>query len=105
MDSVPYQAPAATIDWTSALDTHRSWIRKVVNARVVTSHDVDDVVQEISAAVLKPGKRPADPDKVAPWLYGVAVRQASQFLRKRGQQEDNKTAKHVHEANIQSSTR
>ena len=87
MDSVPYQAPAATIDWTSALDTHSSWIRKVVNARVVTSQDVDDVVQEISAAVLKPGKRPADPDKVAPWLYGVAVRQASQFLRKRGQQE------------------
>ena len=88
MDSLSCQPQSPVIDWPSALDANGSWIRQVVHARVPTTQDVDDVVQEISAAVLKQrGKRPDDPDKVAPWLYGVAVRQSSQFLRKRGQQE------------------
>ena len=87
MDAIPYSTPSDTIDWTMALDKHASWIRKVVHSRVVHHHDVDDVVQEISAAVLKQNTRLDHPDKVAPWLYGVAVRQASQFLRRQGQQE------------------
>ena len=87
MDTLPLQPASQAIDWSAALDRHCSWIRKVVNARIGHQHDVDDVVQEISAAVLKQTTRPDDPDKVAPWLYGVAVRQASQFLRQRGQQE------------------
>ncbi len=87
MDSVTFQPAPEGIDWPAALDHHGSWIRKVVNARLRHAHDVDDVVQEISSAVFKQDSRPQDPEKVAPWLYGVAVRQASQFLRKRGQHE------------------
>lgn len=87
MATIPFEPPADSIDWCAALESHRSWMRKVVNARVSHQQDVDDVIQEISAAVLKQNARPEDPTKVAPWLYGVAVRQASQFLRKRGQQE------------------
>lgn len=87
MDMLPWKPIPQAIDWPAALARHDSWIRKVVNARVVQAQDVDDVIQEISAAVLRQSTRPEDPQKVAPWLYGVAVRQASQFLRKRGQQE------------------
>ena len=87
MDSASFQPAPESIDWPTALDHHGSWIRKVVNARLRHPHDVDDVVQEISSAVFRQDSRPKDPDKVAPWLYGVAVRQASQFLRKRGQHE------------------
>ena len=87
MDSATFQPAPESIDWPAALEDHGSWIRKVVNARLRHAHDVDDVVQEISSAVFRQDSRPEDPAKVAPWLYGVAVRQASQFLRKRGQHE------------------
>ncbi len=87
MDASPFNAPVAAIDWPQALRDHGSWIRKVVQARLRRTQDVEDVVQEISAAVLRQGARPEDPKRVAPWLYGVATRQTSQFLRKEGRQE------------------
>jgi DNA-directed RNA polymerase specialized sigma24 family protein len=87
MDSLLLSSSSPPIDWGNALDCHHSWIRKVVNARVISPQDVNDVLQEISAAVLRTAPRPEDPHKVAPSLCGVAVRQASQFLRKHTRQE------------------
>lgn len=81
------QSHSAAIDWPLALSQHGSWMRKVVQSRLGHLNDVDDVVQEIATAVLEQESRPTNPQKVAPWLYGVAVRQASQFLRKQGRQE------------------
>ena len=86
MNSLPLDS-SAPIDWPSALDEHSSWIRKVVHSRVISLADVDDIVQEIAKAALNQTGRPTNPQKVAPWLYGVAVRQVSNFLRRQGRQE------------------
>lgn len=79
------------IDWQAAIETHRPWLRKVLRSRVGDSHAVDDLMQEISLSVVKqtskngtePGSLPTDSDKVAPWLYQLAVRQAVNFYRRK----------------------
>ena len=85
---------ALTIDWTAALEQHRPWLQKVLRCRVGDRHEVDDLFQEIALAVFRQSKRtfkngtpkpntvPSDPEKVAPWLYRLAVRQAVNFHRR-----------------------
>lgn len=82
------------IDWTAALERHRPWLQKVLRCRVGDRHEVEDLFQEIALAVFRqsnltvdngPAKTasvPADPGKVAPWLYRLAVRQAVNFHRR-----------------------
>ena len=85
---------AQAIDWTAALEQHRPWLQKVLRCRVGDRHEVDDLFQEIALAVFrqskptykngtpKPNTVPSDPEKVAPWLYRLAVRQAVNFHRR-----------------------
>jgi RNA polymerase sigma-70 factor (ECF subfamily) len=82
------------IDWTVALEQHRPWLQKVLRCRVGDQHEVDDLFQEIALAVFRQSKPthkngtpkttsvPSDPEKVAPWLYRLAVRQAVNFHRR-----------------------
>jgi len=65
---------AGPIDWPSALQRHRGWLRTVIGCRTGHSQAVDDVLQELAVAVLTQDSRPTDPEKVAPWLFRVAVR-------------------------------
>lgn len=73
---------AAEIDWTQELDRHRPWMLKVLRSRVGDWHVADDLIQEVALAVLKQESRPADPSKIAPWLYRLTVRQAINFHRR-----------------------
>lgn len=89
------------IDWPLALQTHRPWLMRVLVSRMGDPHAAEDAMQEISLAVVK-GNRiingqsnapsnapsngqplPSQQDKVAPWLYRLAVRQAVDFHRRR----------------------
>ena len=77
------------IDWETALEQHRPWLRKVLRCRVGDQHAVDDLLQEISLAVIRQSSReapavPSDPERVAPWLYRLAVRQSINFHRRSG---------------------
>lgn len=96
--------PDTAIDWSWQLEQNRSWLTKVLRARIGNPHDVEDVFQELALSVLKqveklrpaieddPDKElsidnqnsavPVDPDKVAPWLYRLAVRHSVNFYRK-----------------------
>ena len=74
----------STIDWTAALVQHKRWLMSVLRSRVDNPHTVDDLYQDLSLAVLRQPSRPEDPDKVAPWLYRLAVRQAINHHRKTG---------------------
>ncbi len=91
---------APPIDWPEMLKTHEPWLRKVLHCRIGDAHSVDDLFQEIAVAIyrqLEPvqisaagndrasSKKtlPKDPEKVGPWLYRVAIRQAVNFHRKR----------------------
>lgn len=75
------------IDWQKAIATHRNWLRKVLQSRIGDRHSIDDLMQEVALAVVQQsagesGSVPKEPAKVAPFLYGVAVRKAANFHRK-----------------------
>ena len=78
------QSSPQKIDWQAELARHKSWLRATLFARLGESEAVDEVMQEISLAVVRQSSVPDDPEKVAPWLYQVAVRQALLYRRKIG---------------------
>jgi RNA polymerase sigma-70 factor (ECF subfamily) len=56
----------------------------VVYARLGEPQAVDDVMQEVSLAAVRQRAPLADPTKVAPWLYRLAVTQSLLHRRKQG---------------------
>jgi RNA polymerase sigma factor (sigma-70 family) len=72
------------LDWSAELARHQSWLRTVVAARCKEPHAVDEIMQEVSMAVIKQNAPLKDSTKVAPWLYQVAVRQSLMYRRKHG---------------------
>jgi len=80
----PQRRAESEIDWQAALAQHDRWLRTVVRARLGEPQAVDEVMQEVSLAAVE-GRSPlADPSKVAPWLYRLAVTQSLLYRRKQG---------------------
>ncbi len=78
-----------TIDWTAELERHGRWLRTVVATRCGEPQAVDEVMQEVSIAVIRQSAPLRDPSKVAPWLYQVAVRQSLMYRRKHGRRRNH----------------
>ena len=96
------QPSSNAIDWPAALEQHKCWLAKVLRCRIGDRHEVEDLLQEIALAVFQQDSAvtevpfhsddkllrqrragvPNDPEKVAPWLYRLAVRQAVNFHRR-----------------------
>lgn len=77
---------AAPVDWPGVLAAHQRWLRTVVLARLRSTEGVDEVLQEVSLAVVR-GRAPlVDESKVAPWLYRLAVVQSLLYRRRCGRQ-------------------
>ena len=74
------------VDWEQALTEHDRWLRTVVYSRLRDGEAVDEVMQEVALAAVRQAAPLADPSKVAPWLYRLAVRQVLLYRRKRGRQ-------------------
>ncbi len=72
---------ASTLDWTALLAEHRGWLGTVIRSRLRDAAAVEDVLQEVSLAVLKQSNRPEQIEKVAPWLYRIAVRKVINYQR------------------------
>ena len=79
------------IEWPAELERHKPWLLKVLRCRVGNRHDVEDLFQNLAVQVLRqvdPARKsetaaaPENPEKVAPWLYRIAVRQAVNFHRR-----------------------
>jgi RNA polymerase sigma-70 factor (ECF subfamily) len=66
------------------LARHDRWLRTVVLARLGEPQAVDEVMQEVSLAAVEQRSPLADPAKVAPWLYRLAVTQALLYRRRLG---------------------
>lgn len=81
----PAESGHPPIDWNAVLDEHRRWLRCVVLARVGEPQAVDEVLQEVALAAVS-SRNPPRPEKAAPWLYRVAVRQTLLYRRKQGRQ-------------------
>ena len=82
--SPPTSAGANAIDWQDELARHDRWLRTVVFARLGEPQAVDDVMQEVALAAVRQSAPLADPAKVAPWLYRLAVTQSLMYRRKQG---------------------
>jgi len=72
------------IDWPAVLAAHDRWLRTVVYARVGEAQAVDEVMQEVSLAAVRQQAPINDVEKVAPWLYRLAVTQSLLYRRKQG---------------------
>lgn len=72
------------IDWAAALAEHQRWLRAVVLARIGESQAVEEVLQEVALAAVESRSPLADPSRVAPWLYQIAVRQTLLYRRRQG---------------------
>jgi RNA polymerase sigma factor (sigma-70 family) len=82
MPSVPLTANA--LDWGELLVRHRSWLGTVIRARLSDATAVEDLLQEVSIAALRQTNRPESEEKVAPWLYRIAVRKVINYRRHLG---------------------
>lgn len=74
------------IDWPEELARHDRWLRTVVAARLGCREAVDEVLQEVALAAVAQRAPLADHEKVAPWLYRLAVTQSLLYRRKLGRQ-------------------
>lgn len=77
-------AAGQVIDWPATLARHDRWLRTVVLARIGELHGVDEVLQEVSLAAVAQKAPLHDANKVAPWLYRLAVMQSLLYRRKQG---------------------
>ncbi len=75
---------AARIDWPAVLAKHDRWLRTVVFARLGEVAAIDEVMQEVSLAAVRQQAPIADPTKVGPWLYRIAVTQSLLYRRRVG---------------------
>ncbi|MGE0610382.1 MAG: RNA polymerase sigma factor [Pirellulales bacterium] len=71
------------VDWSAAVAAHQRWMRTVILARLGERQAVDEVLQEVLLAAVKQNPK-LEPDRVAPWLYRLAVIQALLYRRKQG---------------------
>lgn len=83
-ENPPRDAGPAAPDWRAALRRHAPWLRTVVLARVGEADAVADVMQQVALAAAQNASRVREPDKLAPWLYRVAVTAALQHRRALG---------------------
>jgi RNA polymerase sigma factor (sigma-70 family) len=77
---------ASAIDWPRVLAEHDRWLRTVVYARLGEFQAVDEVMQEVSLAAVRQKAPINDSNKVAAWLYRLAVTQTLLHRRKLGRQ-------------------
>lgn len=85
--TTPLEGPASPApDWAVALENHGRWLRTVVTSRLGERQAVDEVMQEISLAAVAQRTPLADPSKLAPWLYRLAVFKVLMYRRQRGRQ-------------------
>jgi RNA polymerase sigma-70 factor (ECF subfamily) len=76
--------PSGQIDLTAALAEHGHWLRTVLAARGVERAALDDVLQEVAAAAIAGLPTLKDPQRIAAWLYRIAVVQALLYRRRTG---------------------
>lgn len=71
---------------TAALAAHGRWLRTVLAARGVERSALDEVLQEVTAEALRSAANLRDAEKLAPWLYRIAVTQSLLYRRRAGRQ-------------------
>lgn len=76
----------AGIDWGAEMQRHGRWLRAVLLARSRERGAVEELFQEVALIAVQQGDSLRDTDRIAPWLYQIAVRAALMFRRRMGRQ-------------------
>lgn len=71
-------------DPLEALPEHQQWLRTTLFARLGSADEVEEVMQEVAVAAANQSAKCEPVERVAPWLYRVALRQMFLFRRKAG---------------------
>jgi len=71
-------------DPLEAFPQHQAWLRTALLARLGCAHEVEEVMQEVAIAAATQSAKREPVERVAPWLYRVALRQVMLFRRKAG---------------------
>ena len=74
----------AVEDPVKAYQEHESWLRTALQARLNSSDEVEEVLQEVAVAAANQSVKEVPVDRTGPWLYRVALRQVMLFRRKAG---------------------
>lgn len=76
---------ASRVDWGAELERHQRWLRTVLLARTGDHAVAEDLWQQVAlAAVGQADGRGVD--RVAPWLYRIALRQVLLHRRRMGRE-------------------
>ncbi len=75
---------AKVCDPLEAFPEHQAWLRTTLQARLGCAHEVEEVMQEVAIAAATQSAKQQPVERVAPWLYRVALRQMMLFRRKAG---------------------
>ncbi len=75
---------AKVCDPLEAFPEHQAWLRTTLQARLGCAHEVEEVMQEVAIAAATQSAKQQPVERVAPWLYRVALRQMILFRRKAG---------------------
>ncbi len=75
---------ASVCDPLEAFSEHQAWLRTTLLARLGNADEVEEVLQEVAIAAANQSAKKEPVDRVAPWLYRVALRQVLLFRRKAG---------------------
>lgn len=70
--------------WNRRILEHEAWLRTVVRSRLMSSDEVEDVLQTVIADALAFRERQDEVRAIGPWLYRLAVNAVLQFRRRCG---------------------
>jgi len=71
------------------VDRHGPMVRGVCRRLLSNPHDADDAFQATFLVLARKGARIRDPDRLGPWLYGVALRVAAKARARAARRREN----------------
>ena len=68
--------------WQAVWQQHSGWLRTVLVARLRDGSVADELLQEVAVIAWRKRDQLSEQEKMAPWLYRIAIRQVQMFWRK-----------------------
>ena len=83
-----FLAEGSEAAFEALVDRHGPLVRGVCRRLLSNPHDADDAFQATFLVLARKGARIRDPDRLGPWLYGVALRVAAKALARAARRRD-----------------
>jgi RNA polymerase sigma-70 factor (ECF subfamily) len=77
---------APPLDWEHLFRQHGHWLRTVIRARCISRDEVDELFQDVALAAVAGIGSLRCADRIAPWLYRIAIHCCLVHRRRAGRQ-------------------